>query len=346
MRNGWITTEIHLACALRYFAGGSYLDIMLSHGIGKTDLYRSIWAVVHATNACTTLQFSFPTTSAQCESIASEFSCRSKAGFRNHIGCIDGMLVWTENPSKKQCMEVGVDNRKFYCGRKGKFGLNLQAVCDARHRFTYISLQHPASASDYLAFVTSSLYRQLTEGEGIPQGYCLYGDNAYVNESYMAVPFQAMTNGPKDSYNFYHSQVRINIECSFGILTNRWHLLKTPLSSKISISRINALISCLCKLHNFCIDNGNARPPERYSHDPLTLMDFMDSDESDESEIPCPIGLLGGGEHFADVSGGCREQIRLSHCRRHNNNNAHWEFPRNSMLHHITEMDIHHPCPF
>ena len=196
MRNGRITTEIRLACALRYFGGGSYLDIMLLHGIGKTDLYRSIWAVIHATNACTTLQFSFPTMSAQCESIASEFSHRSKAGFCNCIGCINGMLVWTEKPSKKQCMEVGVDDGKFYCGQKGKFGLNLQAVCDARCWFTYISLQHPASASDYLAFVTSSLYGQLMEGEGIPQGYCLYGDNAYVNKSYMAVPFQAMANGP------------------------------------------------------------------------------------------------------------------------------------------------------
>ena len=149
----------------------------------------------------------------------------------------------------------------------------------------------------------------------MPQGYCLYGDNTYVNESYMAVPFQATANGPKDSYNFYHSQVRINIECSFGILTNRCCLLKTPLSSKISISQINALISCLCKLHNFCIDNGNARLPKRYYHDPLTLMDFMDSDESVDSESPCPIGLLGGGKHFADVSGGHREQIRLSRCR-------------------------------
>ena len=72
----------------------------------------------------------------------------------------------------------------------------------------------------------------------------------------------------------------------------------------------------------------------------------MDSNESDESEIPCPIGLLGGGEHFADVSGGRREQIRLSRCRRQCNNNAQWEFPRNSMLHHVTEMDIHHPRPF
>ena len=58
------------------------------------------------------------------------------------------------------------------------------------------------------------------EGEGLPAGYCLYGDNAYVNESYMAMPFQATSNGPKDSYNFYHSQVRISIEFAFGIQTH------------------------------------------------------------------------------------------------------------------------------
>ena len=62
MRNGRITTEIRLACTLCYFTGGSYLDIMVSHGIGRTDLYHSIWAVVHATNVCTMLQFNFLTT--------------------------------------------------------------------------------------------------------------------------------------------------------------------------------------------------------------------------------------------------------------------------------------------
>ena len=128
MRNGRITTEICLAYALCYFAGGSYLDIMVSHGIG---LYQSIWAVVHATNVCTTLQFNFLTTISECKSISNEFSHRSKAGFSNCIGCIDRMLVWTEKPSKKEYKEVGVDDGKFYCGWKGKFGLNLQAVCNA-----------------------------------------------------------------------------------------------------------------------------------------------------------------------------------------------------------------------
>ena len=39
VHNGDISSEIHLAVALRYFAGGSYLDISISHGIGKTDVY-------------------------------------------------------------------------------------------------------------------------------------------------------------------------------------------------------------------------------------------------------------------------------------------------------------------
>ena len=106
---------------------------------------------------------------------------------------------------------MGVDSSKFYCGRKGKFGLNLQGVCDARERFQYISVQHPASASDYLAFIMLSLYQQLTQGSGLPTGYRLYGDNAYINESYMSVPFPNTLLGPTDAHSYYHSQVRINI---------------------------------------------------------------------------------------------------------------------------------------
>ena len=260
--NGEISTEIHLATALRYFAGGSYLDISISHGISKTDVYRSVWAVVYATNISTSLQFRFPTTSEECKSMAYDFTFRSKAGFNNCVGCINGMLLWMEKPFQKHCEKVGVDSGKFYCGRKGKFGLNMQGVCDARWRFTYISAQHPASASDYLAFVTSLLYQKLTEGTGLPDGYCLYGDNAYINEMYMTVPFPNTSSGPKDAYNYYQSQVRINIECAFGVLTNRWRLLKSPLSANSPINHMNAFLLCLCKIHNFCIDNGNATPPE------------------------------------------------------------------------------------
>ena len=179
---------------------------------------------------------SISSNSAECQEIAVDFMFRSKAGFDNCVGCIDGMLLWIEKPFLKECEKVGVDSGKFYCSQKAKFRLNLQGVCYAHRWFTYISVQHPASASDYLSFVTSLLYQQLTEGSRLPNGYCLYGDNAYVNETYMSVPFPNTSSGPRDAYNYYQSQLRINIECMFGVLTNHWHLLKSSLSARIPIN--------------------------------------------------------------------------------------------------------------
>ena len=124
MHNGEIRSEINLAVALRYFAGGSYLDVTISHGIGKTDVYHSVWAV--AMNRCTRL-----TTAVECKELAADFTFRSEASFHNCVGCIDGMLLWMEKLFLKECEKVGVDSGKFYCSRKGKFRLNLQGVCDA-----------------------------------------------------------------------------------------------------------------------------------------------------------------------------------------------------------------------
>ena len=119
---------------------------------------------------------------------------------------------------------------------KGKVWSQSSRICDARRRFTYISIQHPFSASDYLAFVTSASYGHLTNDDTtLPNGYCLYRDNAYINDTFMTMPYPMISSGPKDAYNFYHSQVRINIECAFRILVNQWRILKTPLSAKIPI---------------------------------------------------------------------------------------------------------------
>jgi DDE superfamily endonuclease len=73
----------------------------------------------------------------------------------------------------------------------------------------------------------------------------------------MATPFKGVSGETKDSYNFYHSQIRINIECAFGILCHRFSILRKPIATRISIARTTALVMALCKLHNFCIDHSN-----------------------------------------------------------------------------------------
>ena len=88
-----------MSIAIRYFAGGSPCDLMSSHGVGYSDVYRSIWLIVDAINLCPDLSISFPSHSKQ-RVFAREFEKKSSVGFNNCIGCIDGILIWTNKPSK------------------------------------------------------------------------------------------------------------------------------------------------------------------------------------------------------------------------------------------------------
>ena len=70
----------------------------------------------------------------------------------------------------------------------------------------------------------------------------------------MVTPFKAVSSGPKDAYNFYQSQLQINIECAFGMLVNRWAIMRSPLALNISLSKTTSLVRCICCLYNWLID--------------------------------------------------------------------------------------------
>jgi DDE superfamily endonuclease len=106
------------------------------------------------------------------------------------------------------------------CGRKKKFGMNMQAIVDHHKRFLHISVAHPASTSDYLAYSTMKLFLKLETPGFLAPGVHLFGDNAYVGAPYMATPYKNVRNGPtpyknvrngpRDDYNVYHSPVGQN----------------------------------------------------------------------------------------------------------------------------------------
>jgi hypothetical protein len=101
--------------------------------------------------------------------------------------------------------------------------LNCQSVCDVGGRFLDMSILYPGSTSDGLAFEGMSLYHQLENGL-LDKGLCLFGDNAYLNSVYMATPYTS-ASGSRDNYTFFHSQLRICIECVFGMFTQQWGIL-------------------------------------------------------------------------------------------------------------------------
>ena len=205
--NGIIPLTSRLSAApIRYFSGGDPVDIALVHGISHTEVFNSAWRVVDAVNKCPELDIKYPNSFAEQRKIARGFQKRSKPGFACCAGAIDGMLLWIEKLTMEQCEAAKCGRKKFFCGRKHKFGLNLQAVCDSEGRFLDLDIAHPGATSDFLAFSTSSFHTRL-ENNLLAPGLCIFGDNAYVNCSYMATPYKAVSSGCKDDYNFYHSQL-------------------------------------------------------------------------------------------------------------------------------------------
>ena len=203
--NGRIMPEVRLASAIRWYAGGSSYDIMTTFGISHLTVFDSIWYVVVAINSLKEFDIVYPGDhNEQRRIVAAAFSRVSAAGFQCCAGAIDGILIWIHRPSNNEYALSGCDPGKFLCGRKHKFGLNCQAVCDARSRILDMAVQFPGSMSDILAFKGMALFDRLEEGLLAP-GLCLFGDNAYINTPYMATPYSNVAGDSKDSYNFHHS---------------------------------------------------------------------------------------------------------------------------------------------
>jgi DDE superfamily endonuclease len=307
IHNGTITPDVRLACALRWFAGGSTHDIMTTYGISRTETINSIWYVVDAVNNHPELKITFPEDHVKQQAIAEGFVHVSSAGFKSCVGAIDGILIWIHKPADKDCINSGCNTGSFFCERKNKFGLNCQAVCDVKGRFLDLSIVYPGCTSDCLAFEGMTLYEKLENGLLAP-GLCLFGDNAYMNSPYMATPYPALqvSGGTKDSYNFYHSQVRIRIECAFGMLTHRWAILRSAIPTNVPIHKTVALVVALAKLHNFCIDRQDGNPPSPTPSDALRhelrgVVPLQPIEVSESTFDVTPRQLLGGGHHFDDI---------------------------------------------
>jgi len=287
-------------------------------------VFKSIWQVVDAVNDCPRLKIGYPTSHEEQNDIARGFEGRSDVNFNTCGGAIDGMLVWTERPFQSECKQINFGPADFLCGRKGKFGFNFQGVCDSRRRIIECWINMPGSASDFMSFLLSDFYQKIKEPGFLAAGLAIFGDNAYVSNSFMVTPYKSASGGLKDDFNFFHSQLRINIECAFGILVHRWAILRRPLPARMGLKKQIALVMCLVRLHNFCIDNypgnscsnaatGGAAGSAMSSNsdrdvaalpvsgvDEWAISNSGGVDPPSSHTDPIPAELLNGGEHFND----------------------------------------------
>ncbi len=175
--------------------------------------------------------------------------------------------------------------------------MNCQAVCDVCGRILDNSIVYPESTLDRLAFEGMSIFHKLEEGILAP-GLCIFGDNAYLNTPDMTMPYAAVLGGTKDACNFYHLQLRICIECTFGMLTHRWTTLRSAIPMNVRVQKAVAIVLALTKLYNYCVDN-----------DGTSDLTFPARDEW-QLEINGAVPLVATGDKQKS-SGHCRRGIKI-----------------------------------
>ena len=124
---GLITAELQLSMALRYMAGGHYVDIADLHGVDKNQVYRAVRLVAEAINTHFSDRLHFPVKDRQaCDRLAEGFYKESGETVLGCIvGCVDGIALPIEKPRWGEVM-----NTNDMWNRKGFFAVVCQAICD------------------------------------------------------------------------------------------------------------------------------------------------------------------------------------------------------------------------
>ena len=191
---GPVDVRHKLAAAIRWFAGGSYLDIKLVHGMQVPTMYTCAWHAVDAINKSPQLQLIFPwDDDAKLEEIELGFAGLCEGKVRGCVFALDGFCIRIIAPS-------GIPNPQDYWNRKGFYAFVVQAGVDSTGKFTTSSIKAVGSTHDSLAFRMSKFHEYLEAGKlsrdpDFFAGLCAglrslfgMGDDAYGNRIYCCTP--------------------------------------------------------------------------------------------------------------------------------------------------------------
>lgn len=178
--------------------------------------------------------------------------------FRNVIGVADGYLLRIS----PKCLKHQANAKKYWC-RKQFYAVNCQVTCDSHRRVTYLSIMCPGATPDILAHCAGPLHAAILTGK-VDKKWQFLGDAAFPSDyqghvAAFLIPFtradlrDADTRHDRDSYNYYLSQLRIIIECCFGMMVNKFRVISRRLETT-SLKRAILTFQACCALHNFVIN--------------------------------------------------------------------------------------------
>ena len=111
-------------------------------------------------------------------------------------------------PSANEVTKV----KDYFSGHYQCHGVNVQATCDTSCCFTSLTILCPGVTGDSKAFYASNTYNLV---EQLPEGFYIVAHNVYCLSSTL-LNLSVEQDKSKDAFNFFLSQLRIQIEQAFG----------------------------------------------------------------------------------------------------------------------------------
>ncbi|CAH2006780.1 unnamed protein product [Acanthoscelides obtectus] len=142
------------------------------------------------------------------------------------------------------------------------------ALVDANYKFIYTDIGCNGRISDGGVFANCSLSNALSDGRlNIPPPrplpgrtkyvpYAIIADYAFPLKPYLMKPFPFRNQpGPNRVCNYRLSRARRVVENAFGLLANRFRILRKPI--ELCPEKVIKLASAICVLHNFLLERNS-----------------------------------------------------------------------------------------
>ena len=177
-----------------------------------------------------------------------------RTNFPNCVGAVDGKHNWTRNTN---------DSGSQFFNYKNIFSTVLMAVADADCCFISVNVGNCGSSSDSNVFVNSTFGKLLksnklsipdprvlpSDAEGLSMPFVLVGEEAFALSELMVRPYpNKKLTCLKRTHDYRLPRARRIVECTFGILANKWRTFRRPIHVKPDFCDI---IKARCVLHNY-----------------------------------------------------------------------------------------------
>lgn len=184
--------------------------------------------------------------------IADQFYTRTN--FPNVIGALDGKHIRLIQPD---------NSGSSFFNYKKYHSMVLMAWTDADYKFIYIDVGAYGGSCDSSVFKNSNMGIRLEEnslnipnerilphdnnGKNMP--FYLLADDAFGLSNNILRPYSKRNlSYEKKVYNYRHTRARRMVECTFGILANKWRIFHRGLD--VNLDFAESIIKTCCVLHN------------------------------------------------------------------------------------------------